>query len=156
MAAPTIAASGTTQEQLDAVVLDLLPRQGQWDESDYLWLTNGTSRLIEFTDGFLEVLPMPTEDHQIQLLYLYELLRVYFAGAGKNLVSPLRLRIRPQKYREPDLLLVRNASDPRRGNAFWDGADLVFEIVSPDKPERDLVEKRRDYAEAEIPEYWIV
>jgi Uma2 family endonuclease len=28
--------------------------------------------------------------------------------------------------------------------------------VSPDKPERDLIDKRTDYAEARIPEYWIV
>jgi len=36
-----------------------------------------------------------------------------------------------------------------------EGADLVLEVVSPDKPERDLVEKRSDYAEAGVPEYWI-
>ncbi|MDW8212510.1 MAG: Uma2 family endonuclease [Roseiflexaceae bacterium] len=35
-------------------------------------------------------------------------------------------------------------------------ADLVVEIVSPDNPERDTVEKPRDYAQAGIPEYWIV
>lgn len=29
-------------------------------------------------------------------------------------------------------------------------------IVSPDHPARDPLEKRRDYAEARIPEYWIV
>ena len=28
--------------------------------------------------------------------------------------------------------------------------------MSPDKPERDLVEKRVDYAEGCVPEYWIV
>ena len=28
--------------------------------------------------------------------------------------------------------------------------------MSPDDPERDLVEKRADYAEGGIPEYWIV
>ena len=28
--------------------------------------------------------------------------------------------------------------------------------MSPDQPERDLVDKRSDYAEAHIPEYWIV
>ena len=33
---------------------------------------------------------------------------------------------------------------------------LVVEIVSPDKPERDLVEKRNNYAEAQVPEYWLV
>lgn len=32
----------------------------------------------------------------------------------------------------------------------------MVEILSPDKPSRDLVEKRADYAEAGIPEYWVV
>ena len=31
-----------------------------------------------------------------------------------------------------------------------------MEVVSADNPERDFVDKRRDYAEAAIPEYWIV
>jgi len=53
-------------------------------------------------------------------------------------------------------LLVRDADDPRRQNRFWLGADLVVEVVSPDDPERDTVEKVADYAEAAIPEYWIV
>jgi len=30
------------------------------------------------------------------------------------------------------------------------------EVVSKDKPERDLIDKRGDYAEARVPEYWIV
>jgi Uma2 family endonuclease len=64
--------------------------------------------------------------------------------------------VRKGKYREPDLLLVRDANDPRRQNRYWLGADLVIEIVSPDKPTRDTEEKPRDYAEAGIPEYWIV
>jgi Uma2 family endonuclease len=51
---------------------------------------------------------------------------------------------------------MRDANDPRRRNRFWLGADLVVEIVSPDDPERDTKVKRLDYAEAGIPEYWIV
>ena len=31
-----------------------------------------------------------------------------------------------------------------------------MEVVSEDNPERDLIDKRGDYAEAHIPEYWIV
>jgi Uma2 family endonuclease len=75
---------------------------------------------------------------------------------GKVLFAPLRWRIREQKSRAPDIVLMRRADDPRRQNRFWLGADLVVEIVSPDKPERDLVDKRNDYAKAHIPEYWIV
>ncbi|MFV9506709.1 MAG: Uma2 family endonuclease [Oscillochloridaceae bacterium umkhey_bin13] len=72
------------------------------------------------------------------------------------LVTPLRLQVRAGKQREPDILLVRDAADPRRQNRFWLGADLVVEVVSPDNPERDTVEKVADYAEAAIPEDWIV
>ena len=68
----------------------------------------------------------------------------------------MRLRIREGKFREPDLLLVRNADDLRRRNDYWRGADLVAEVVSPDDPERDTDVKRLDYAQARIPEYWIV
>ena len=60
------------------------------------------------------------------------------------------------EYREPDLLVLLGADDPRRNNRYWFGADLVLEVVSADKPGRDLGDKVRDYAEARIPEYWIV
>ena len=68
----------------------------------------------------------------------------------------MRMQIHPHKYREPDILLLCNRDDPRNQEAFWLGADLVVEIVSPDNPERDIVEKPYDYAQAGIPEYWIV
>ncbi len=32
----------------------------------------------------------------------------------------------------------------------------MVEIISPDDPERDTKVKRSDYAEADIPEYWII
>ena len=66
------------------------------------------------------------------------------------------MRVRAGKFREPDLLLLCDRSDPRCQDRFWLGADLVAEIVSPDDPPRDLVVKRADYAEAAIHEYWIV
>jgi Uma2 family endonuclease len=61
---------------------------------------------------------------------------------GTAVFGTLRLRIREGKFREPDLLLARGASDPRLQNAYWLGADLVMEIVSPDDPERDTRVKR--------------
>jgi hypothetical protein len=51
-----------TQEQVDALLRALLPAQGQWSEAAYLWLTEHTARLIEFTDCYLEMLPMPTDE----------------------------------------------------------------------------------------------
>jgi Uma2 family endonuclease len=147
----------TSQRELHRIVFESLPPQGRWSEGEYLWLSARSSRLIEFTDGYIEVLPMPTDQHQGISGLFYSEFRAYLAPLGGVVrYAPLRLRLRPDKYREPDLLLLLDRNDPRRENAQWYGADLALEIVSPDDPARDLVEKRRDYAEAGIPEYWIV
>lgn len=145
------------QAQLDDLLLRVLPEQGHWSDEDYLWLTDHTNQLIEITDGYLEVLPVPTDEHQTLLLFLYGvILERLRSSGGKVLVAPLRLKVRERKFREPDLLVLLDSRDARRSNRYWTGADLVVEILSPDKPSRDLVEKRSDYAEAGIPEYWIV
>lgn len=138
-------------------LLDILDRQGSWTEDEYLSLTDHTTRLVEFTDGVLELLPMPTDYHQaiVQFL-LYAFDRFLKPLGGKVRIAPLRLRIEKGKFREPDLLLLVSATDRRRQDRFWTGADLIVEVVSPDKPERDLVLKRRDYAAGGVAEYWIV
>ena len=137
--------------------IDVEPLQGLWTEAQYLRLTDHARLLIEFTDGRLEVLPMPTDRHQGILQFLFLALAPLVGASGGTVrFAPLRLRIRDGKFREPDLLLVRDADDPRRQNDYWRGADLVMEVVSPDDPGRDTQVKRRDYAEARIPEYWIV
>ena len=146
-----------SNEEWKDLLEDILPSQGAWSEEDYLVLTDHRNRLVEFTDGFLEVLPSPTDEHQMLLKFLFLAFFEFFeARSGNVLFAPLRMRVRPGKFREPDLLLLLSANDPRRQNRFWDGADLALEIVSEDKPERDLVDKRGDYAEARVPEYWIV
>lgn len=138
-------------------VLDLELLQGMWTQAQYLKLTDYSRRLLEFTDGYIEVLPMPTDRHQvISQFLLMQLFAFVQPRGGKVLYAPLRLRIREGQFREPDLLLVRDANDPRRQNRYWLGADLVAEVVSPDDPERDTRVKRVEYAAAQIPEYWIV
>jgi Uma2 family endonuclease len=137
--------------------IDIELLQGTWSEEQYLRLTDGINVLLEFTDGVIEVLPMPSDNHQSVLEFLFFAFRALMQQiGGKARFSPLRIQIRPGKYREPDIMLVLDANDPRRQNRFWLGADLVVEVVSPDKPERDTEAKRHDYAEASIPEYWIV
>lgn len=154
--APPSPATATSQEALNALLCDLLPPQGAWSDDAYLWLTDSSNRLIEFTDGCIEELPMPAFTHQSILLFLYNLLHAYLKPrGGVVMVAALRLRVRPGKFREPDVLLLRDRTDRRCQDRFWEGADLVVEVVSPDNPDRDLVEKRADYAEAGIPEYWI-
>jgi Uma2 family endonuclease len=144
-------------EEWKDLLEDILPPQGAWSDEEYLVLTDHRNRLIEFTDGYLEVLPRPTAKHQKILKFLFFAFCKFFeANGGIVLFAALRVQIRPGKFREPDLVLLLSASDPREQNRFWLGADIVVEVVSEDKPERDLIEKRGDYAEGRIPEYWIV
>jgi Uma2 family endonuclease len=131
--------------------------QGTWTVEQYVRLTDHADRLIEFTDGELELLPMPTDKHQVIIAFLYRLLFPYMDRAGGVILfAALRLQIREGKFREPDLMLLLDANDPRRQNAYWLGADMVIEIVSADDPQRDTIVKRADYAEGRIPQYWIV
>jgi Uma2 family endonuclease len=136
----------------------LFPTQGNWSEEDYLALRG--NQLVEFADGFLEVLPMPTTSHQLLVVYLYGLLLAFTRprGLGTPLVAPLRVRLWPEKFREPDLVFMRAEHADRIGEDYWTGADLVMEVVSggAEDRRRDLVTKRREYARAGIPEYWII
>ncbi len=145
------------ETSVDPAIVALLPEQGAWSERDYLWLTDHINRLVEYADGYIEVLPMPTDNHQAILQYLlYARHALLMEIGGVVRCAPLRLRLPGGRYWEPDLLILRSAKDPRRANAWWEGADLVVEIVSPDDPERDYVTKRQEYAQTGIPEYWIV
>ena len=104
----------SAQEWKD-VLEEILPPQGRWSEDEYLVLTDHRNRLVEFTDGFLEILPMPTDKHQAILGFLYQVFLGFIdPRGGKVRFSPLRLQIRPGKFREPDLLLLLSAADPRR------------------------------------------
>jgi hypothetical protein len=117
-------AAPSPQEALSSLLCDVLPPQGAWSDREYLWLTDHTNRLIELADGDVEELPMPTDTHQAVLM-----------------------RVRERLFREPDVLLL-DRSDPRRQDRFWLGPDLVVEVVIPDDPDRDLVEKRADAPES--------
>ncbi len=134
----------------------LYPPQGQWSEEEYLALSG--NRLIEFSHGIVEILGMPTDSHQAIVAYLYAAIWRFVSARelGTLRFAPLRLRLWDGKFRAPDLLFLRAERDALRGETYWQGADLVIEVVSPDDRRRDLVVKRREYARAGIPEYWIV
>lgn len=137
-------------------VAQLFPHQGHWSEEEYVSLT--TNHLVEFSHGRIEVLPMPSEEHQDVVFRLAELLAAYVRrqGLGKVAIAPLPVQLWPGKFREPDVQFMLSQHAPRRHKNYWDGADLVVEVVSPDDPLRDTETKRREYANAGIPEYWIV
>jgi Uma2 family endonuclease len=141
-------------------VARLFPAQGYWTVEDYLELTESAEQIVEFTDGFIEVLPMPTTLHQRILVFLLDALRGFVnpRKLGEALPSGLYMQVRSGKFRGPDIIFMRTENKDRIRNDYWDGADLAIEIVSPDPKshKRDYNQKRYDYAEGGVLEYWIV
>ncbi|MYC93702.1 MAG: Uma2 family endonuclease [Caldilineaceae bacterium SB0661_bin_32] len=138
-------------------IATLFPYQGAWSEQEYLALE--TNRRVEFDDGFVEVHDAPTDQHQAIILYLSIALNEFALQTGGVVrTAGLRLRLWDRKYREPDIVLLRNRDSSLRQENFWDGADLAIEVVSQslEDRERDLVTKRAEYERVGIQEYWIV
>ena len=155
---PSILKSSDEQFEPTWEIARLFPAQGTWSEEEYLTLTQGTNHLVEFSHGNLEFLAMPTRTHQRIVFFLSQVLFAFLSTRelGTVLFAPLRVRLWEGKFREPDLVVMLAEHRDREHEAFFDGADLVIEVVSDDDPDRDLVTKRREYAQAGIPEYWII
>lgn len=135
----------------------LYPYQGEWNEDLYFALN--TNILVELSDGCLEFPAEPTFAHQMIAFYLAKLLDAHVTACklGQVVLAPLPVHLWPEKVREPDILFVRPGRSRYRGK-YPEGADLVVEVVSEgaEDRERDLVVKPKEYAQAGLPEYWIV
>jgi len=115
-------------------------------------------RIIEFSEGHLEVHEMPGTYHQRIVFRLTGAFYNYLANhpIGEFATAPLPVRLWPGKYREPDLLFVSQPHEHRIGEKYWGPPDWVAEVISPTSAERDRLHKKAEYALAGIPEYWIV
>src|SRR3954471_1450081 len=94
-------------------IAELFPAQGTWSVQEYLELKG--NRLVEFTNGIVEVLSMPTMAHQLIVLFLCDALRGFGnpAGLGTVLVAPFRIRLWDNKFRQPDVMFMRTEHAPR-------------------------------------------
>lgn len=135
----------------------MYPMQGDWTVENYLALDSGM--MVEYTDGVVRVLPMPSLLHHWIARFLFLALERFVSEhqLGEVFFAPLPVKLAPTKYREPDIVFVR-PERIKNMNSQPDGADLVIEVVSEGKESRnrDYVEKRAEYAAAGIGEYWIV
>jgi Uma2 family endonuclease len=138
-------------------VANLFPAQGNWTEEEFLELPS--PHRFELSDGHLATLPMATWVH---LLIGKFLLRAIWAYLDDNDVghagpAPLFVRLWDKQIRQPDIVFCFHEHIHDR-TKVQNGADVVFEIVSPgeENRDRDLVKKRKLYAKAGIREYWIV
>lgn len=136
---------------------DAFPVQGKWSEQDYFRIE--AERFVEFVNGRIEKLPMPTWLHHAICDFLIDQLKAWNKeqGFGRLVYAPTPLKLFDGVIREPDIFIVPKPAPgvlPR-----YPGLPLfVLEVVSEGSEDRkrDYIDKRADYAKAGIPEYWIV
>ncbi|MFH1834200.1 MAG: Uma2 family endonuclease, partial [bacterium] len=117
------------------------------------------SRFCEFKDG--EVImhsPVATE-HQGIVMFLSFLLQGFVREKqlGRVFCGPAVLRLRKGLNREPDIVFVDRASEARIHEQYVEApVPFVVEVLSEEGRRRDLDEKRAEYEEHGVAEYWVV
>ena len=112
----------------------------------------------ELIRGELFVTPAPTVSHETIIARLSRILDRYVEANGLGLVYHARavIDIGDDTEVEPDLMVRQ---PPDREDAEWIDAPLpilVVEVASDSTRRRDRVHKRSIYADARIPEYWML
>lgn len=123
---------------------------------DYLSLDG--PYFVEYLDGSLQVLPMPNAFHQAIAFVLANMLVSWSSSdpLARTKLGPFRVQLNDGAYREPDVCFMLGKHAARRHEQYWEGADLIVEIISQTNRDHDRVTKLREYAAAAIPEYWII
>ena len=120
------------------------------DELDGVW---------ELIDGVLTKMAEPNHDHQELVSVLYWLLRAYLIAVRPmpGVVLPnISLALSQDRVAVPDLVYVRAERQHLwQGRIITGAPDLVVEVMSQDRA-KDLIRNRQWYAQAGIPEYWIM
>ena len=114
-----------------------------------------TNQPMEYEDGEVITLPMPTPKHQRILRRLTRMIEDRIAN-GEVFFAPLDVRLGSRVY-QPDLLWVKAGGQAAITDRIIEGApDLVIEIVSPTSGKRDRRDKFATYEQHGVGEYWIV
>ncbi|MBI3244240.1 MAG: Uma2 family endonuclease [Chloroflexi bacterium] len=150
----TYSPTAQTEQEL---AYELLSEQ-VWSEEAYLVFSEAFNRPMELSNGRLVVLPMPTLTHQRILKRYINLVTDWLKenNIGEVLFAPHPVRLWPGKYREPDFMFWLNENRDRMGERESGPPDLAVEIISPSNEPHDTETKFREYAQAGIPEYWII
>lgn len=135
---------------------------------EYLAYDDGTDTRYELVDGVLVAMPTESEINVLISNFLLATLLPLVSYFRLRQKTEVKVSSRTVTSRCPDLMVLTEA-----GVIALKGAkqsvvqpemptpQLVVEVVSPGEPgddnyDRDYIEKPKEYAQREIPEYWIV
>lgn len=124
---------------------------------DWLELPEDDQRL-ELWNGVLVVSPTPNDRHQdIEAQLGTELVLAARNIPFAKVFYEYNVRLSEHTVVEPDIVVFTGAAGGKRTRrAIIGPPDLVVEIVSPSSRSRDFIQKTALYAEAGVPEYWLI
>jgi Uma2 family endonuclease len=133
------------------------PKQGHWTYEHYAALDDG--QRYEIIDGVLYAMaPAPNWSHQRSVSRFFKWLSIHVedTNQGEVLFAPFDVELAPDAVMQPDVMVVLNAHRDKIISSHMVGApDLVVEVLSRSTAKHDRHEKRKAYARAGVPEYWI-
>ena len=113
----------------------------------------------ELLHGEVHVTPAPATRHQFSVQNLAVSLGTHVVknNQGEVLTAPLDVRLGEDTALQPDLIFVSNARAGIIQENWIEGApDLVVEVLSPSTAAYDRATKLPIYAEAGVPEVWLL
>lgn len=112
----------------------------------------------ELIDGELYVTPSPEVRHQDLVVTLAYRLKGFLEAnpIGSVYVAPLDVHLPTGDIVQPDVLFVASAHRALLRRWVHGAPDLVVEVLSPARPERDRFVKRVVYERGGVSEYWLV
>lgn len=115
---------------------------------------------VEWVNGEVSYMGTVSREHSYLGSFLIALFRFFIEAYQLGFVffEPFNMKTGPTlPGRNPDILFVTNENQSRIKKNYLEGpADLVVEIISPDDPKRDRVDKREEYEKGGVREYWMI
>lgn len=138
--------------------LAMRSQDATWNRAKWEQLPDDGNR-YEVIDGVLYMSTAPSFFHQ---WIIRQIVRVLFAqiddrGIGLTTFAPLGVFMPGCDPVQPDVLVIRRENlGIIRDRRIEGMPDLLVEVLSPSNADADTEIKRKGYARAGVPEYWIV
>ena len=132
--------------------------EADWDRARWETLPDDGNR-YEVIDGVLYMTTAPSAFHQ---WILRQITRVLYAqiddvDVGVTLYAPIGVFMPGCDPVQPDLLVIRTEDlSIIHDRRVYGVPALLIEVLAPSNAEKDTEIKRKAYAQAGVPEYWII